>query len=318
MSQTPHDAFFKSIFSQPLQAAEVLQQALPPEVVRLLDFSTLTPEPGSFIDEALRGQCTDLLFSARFAGWPTLLYLLFEHMSTQEVFMPLRMSGYMNEIWKALVLAERPRHLPVIVPVVLHHSELGWRSRTSFQAMFDPELPAPLRTFVPHFHLALEDLSTRSDEELLAQAVSAITKMALSALKHARTAEDLLRFVPGWAQLVHDMLREPNGADAVARVFRYLSLVRGAGEVPILRRIAEGARDEAAMQTIAEMFEEQGLQKGVLIGERQVLIRLLSRRFGSLPARLLERIHRADAEALERWTERLLEADSLDDVFAAG
>jgi hypothetical protein len=238
VSQTPHDAFFKSIFSQPLQAAEVLQQALPPEVVRLLDFSTLTPEPGSFIDEALRGQCTDLLFSARFAGRPTLLYLLFEHMSTQEVFMPLRMSGYMNEIWKGLVIADRPRHLPVIVPVVLHHSELGWRTRTSFQAMFDPELPAPLRAYVPHFHLGLEDLSTRSDEELLARAMSAVSKLALSALKHARTAEDLLRFVPSWARLVHDVLCEPNGADALARVFRYLCLVRGAlgGDPPADRR----------------------------------------------------------------------------------
>jgi hypothetical protein len=67
------------------------------------------------------------------------------------------------------------------------------------------------------------------------------------------------------------------------------------------------------MQTIAEMFEEQGFRKG----QRLMLIRQLSRRFGLLPARLLDQVNGADAEAIEGWADRVLEAGSLEEVFAA-
>jgi predicted transposase YdaD len=68
MSTTPHDALFKTIFSQPEHAAGELRLALPPSLVAHIDFATLTLRPGSFVDEALRERSTDLLFSVQLAG----------------------------------------------------------------------------------------------------------------------------------------------------------------------------------------------------------------------------------------------------------
>jgi hypothetical protein len=51
-------------------------------------------------------------------------------------------------------------------------------------------------------------------------------------------------------------------------------------------------------------------------GQREVLLRLLTERFGSLPAGITQRVGRASRSELERWVGRILEAASLDDVFA--
>src|SRR5689334_4920191 len=65
MTQTPHDALFKAVFSRPERAAEELRHVLGPALARAIDLATLRLEPGSVVDELLRERHTDLLFSAR-------------------------------------------------------------------------------------------------------------------------------------------------------------------------------------------------------------------------------------------------------------
>ena len=47
-------------------------------------------------------------------------------------------------------------------------------------------------------------------------------------------------------------------------------------------------------------------------------MRLLTRRFGELPAALCEQIAVADLNTLERWSDLVLDARSLADVFGSG
>lgn len=309
MPTTPHDALFRGIFSQPLQAAELLRHAFPPGITSLLDFTTIKQEPGSFVDEAMAQHHTDLLFTVRFAGRDIRIYVLFEHQSTVEPRMPLRLLEYMMRIWR---LTPRGRPIPVVLPVVLHHSDTGWVAATDFEALFGPDIPTELREFVPRFRFMLDDLSRDSDDLLMHRALSATARLALSALKHARSADDLARFVPDWTQLVREVLREPQGVRALQLVFRYLSHVRGPREAPTLDQIAAPAIEEANMQTIAEFYEEKFTQKG----EQKLLLNLLRHRFGELPATTLEKIEAADGSLLERWAVRILGANTLDEVFA--
>ncbi|HMY14722.1 MAG TPA: hypothetical protein PKA58_00265 [Polyangium sp.] len=53
----------------------------------------------------------------------------------------------------------------------------------------------------------------------------------------------------------------------------------------------------------------QGVRKTVL------LLRQLRLQFGPLPTGVLERIEAADGSSIERWSERLLTAQRLSDVF---
>ena len=51
-------------------------------------------------------------------------------------------------------------------------------------------------------------------------------------------------------------------------------------------------------------------------GQARVLTRLLVQRFGDVPLEAVERIEHASGDTLKRWAERVLTAQSLDDVFA--
>jgi hypothetical protein len=59
----------------------------------------------------------------------------------------------------------------------------------------------------------------------------------------------------------------------------------------------------------------EGRLEGRLEGEATLLLRLLERRFGALPAGVRERVAAADAAALETWGLRVLDAGSIDDVL---
>ena len=61
---------------------------------------------------------------------------------------------------------------------------------------------------------------------------------------------------------------------------------------------------------------EKGLKKGRKEGEITLLLRLLENRFGPLDEHIRPRLEAADTEQLLRWGERVLSADSLDEVFS--
>jgi hypothetical protein len=62
---------------------------------------------------------------------------------------------------------------------------------------------------------------------------------------------------------------------------------------------------------------QQGLQQGQKQGEAAVLLRLLARKFGPAAAETHRaRIEAADAETLLAWSERILDADAPEDIFA--
>ena len=64
VTNAPHDALFKTIFGQPEHAAAELQHILPGHIAARIDWSSLTPQPGTYVDEELADQHSDLLFSA--------------------------------------------------------------------------------------------------------------------------------------------------------------------------------------------------------------------------------------------------------------
>jgi hypothetical protein len=63
-----------------------------------------------------------------------------------------------------------------------------------------------------------------------------------------------------------------------------------------------------------ETWTDQWKHEGLKEGEARVLLRQLAIRFGTLPPEIRQKIESADAETLLQWSERIFEAESLDDV----
>ena len=79
----PHDAFFKSLFSDTAELINLLRDLLHTEVVRQLDLNALQPLPTEVVRESLNLGLSDLRFSVPWrAGGHLALRLLLEHQST--------------------------------------------------------------------------------------------------------------------------------------------------------------------------------------------------------------------------------------------
>ena len=142
---TPHDALFKRVFSQPRHAASELRYLLPPAVVAQIDWQTLALVSGSVVDPQHRDRHADLLYTVKVAGQRAFLYMLFEHKSRPDTLTPFQLLVYEVRIWERF-LAQNPRSkkLPMIVPIVVHHSDRGWTCGTDLAELIDVP-PGPAR-----------------------------------------------------------------------------------------------------------------------------------------------------------------------------
>jgi flagellar biosynthesis/type III secretory pathway protein FliH len=61
---------------------------------------------------------------------------------------------------------------------------------------------------------------------------------------------------------------------------------------------------------------QQGMQQGMQQGEATIMLRLMARKYGvDVTAAYREQIEKADPETLLEWSERLLFADKIEDIF---
>ena len=80
--------------------------------------------------------------------------------------------------------------------------------------------------------------------------------------------------------------------------------------IPVIERHKAEGRAEGLAEGM-----EQGIEQGRVDGERAVLERLLRRRFGPLSPEFAARMGEASAADIETWAEKVLDADTPEDVF---
>jgi hypothetical protein len=317
----PHDWLFKEIFSVPEHAASHLRSVLPAELVARLDWSTLSLESSRLQISGLDAKEADVLLSAQLAGKPVLLYVVFEHQSSDDPEMPLRMLRYVVGVWSEYVkLHPATRTLPPVIPCVLYHGPAPWKSPTDVASMVDVDdaTRALLGPLIPSMHFLLDDLSARDPEQLTARESSAAVRLVLHALQRFATTHDPV----GEMLRLHDLNREllvaDSGPHALSAVLWYLLTVNDPDRHALERvleptlgppatealmtaaqRIAKEAT-EALMTTAQRMAKEaaeQGREEGreeVRQGQARSLIKLLSIRFKEpVPTPALSRIHGA-------------------------
>jgi hypothetical protein len=314
-----HDALFKSTFSDTHHAEGALQSALPTALTGRIDWSTLELEPGSFVDEDLKDRHTDLLFSASLAGRRALLYLLYEHQSKPHPLMPFRLLAYLVRIWEGW-LKKNPtaKRLPAIVPVVLHHGDGGWNAARALEELYDldAEALAAAGEHIVRLRFPLDDLDAESDEALRARAMSALGRLVLYCLRHTRDPAELIRGLSAWVDLVREVRAAPNGAAALATVWRYILLIDEQPPEIVLQQLAAATRDgnrQEDLMTAGEVL----MQRGELRGQRRMLLKQLTARFGPVPAWAAARIDGAGEAELDAWANRVLTAASLEESLGS-
>ncbi len=318
MTQRPHDALFKDTFSDLASARGELTSVLPPDVVALADWDTLRLEPGSFVDPALRETMSDLRFSVSIRERETRIYLLFEHQSSADPLMPFRALAYGVRAWDAWLREhDTARRLPPVLPVVVAQVEGGWTAPTQLLDVIDFADDAERRAlapWVPNCRLLLDDLSRLTDDALDHRPMPDRAKLTLAALRDVRGTDDIVGVIRRWARWIRAVSRSPDGQAALATLLRYTLLV---GQRARAREIVKVVQEIDAKAGVTAMTIAEDLRReGRVEGRAEMLMKLLRLRFGAVPAAAAARIARADIGTLDRWAERVLTANALDDVLA--
>lgn len=107
--------------------------------------------------------------------------------------------------------------------------------------------------------------------------------------------------------------------DKVSKYLDFIDIYTGLDEEERKIYITKYPEEASFMNTFAERFRQegmqQGMQEGMQQGEALLLLRLLFRKFGAIPEDKKRMIEAADSERLLQWSERVLTAESLEDVL---
>ncbi|WXB17463.1 Rpn family recombination-promoting nuclease/putative transposase [Pendulispora albinea] len=294
----------------------MLRSVVPREVADQIQWESLERVSVAFIDEEFSKLYADLLFAAKLRGHEAFLWLLFEHQSSSDPWMAFRVLEYAVRVWKDWLRAhEKATRLPAIVPVVLHHSERGWTASTSFSELLDLDegTKKALGPYLIDFRFLLDDLTRHTDDEIQARALTELAEMVALAFKHLPYDEEPVRTLEKVAPLMVRLMNEHDGLAALSAFFRYTMQVSDVESGTLRTFVATnvGKKAEEIVMSTAEKLIQQGQREG-----RVALLRkLFIARFGAFPAEVAERARHVSPEELDHWAERLLMAQSIDEVF---
>ncbi len=317
----PHDALFRLLLEDPQRAHILLREQLPPAIAARLSEAPPKLLDGHFVDERLRNTQSDRLYELRLRdGGAALLYVLLEHKSAPDPRTPLQLLGYMVRIWErhAGTDGRKLRRLPPIFPLVVYHGAAPWRVPTSVLDCLAAD--AGLKAELQGFGYRVRDLGHIPYEQLSAdpavRGLLGVLRYAFARGLDAATLARLLRDIPDDGVLLRPVLLY------IVRQFEIDERVFWAALAD-----SRPARQEELKMTLAQEWIRQGKaqgreegraagrQEGLQQGEATVLLRLLSLKFGPLSAADRARVEQADAETLLLWSERVLVAERLAQVW---
>jgi predicted transposase/invertase (TIGR01784 family) len=204
------------------------------------------------------------------------LYILLEHTSTSQPFLPYRMLKYMISIMDSYLKTAQDKEdlkLPLIYPLILYNGKTRYSHSLDLFDLFekrDKELAK--ETLLSPCHLI--DLTQVSDEEL--QKFIWFGSMAL-ALKHIHDS-DILPFLQNILKLVEELEKY----DANSYIYSIMVYIAKAGKIPHEERWMKTIQslesaDQENIMTLMNLLEklqphleqkmmEKGIEKGIAQG----------------------------------------------------
>jgi len=323
--KNPHDKVIKNILARHETAVSFLQSFLPERITRYLDLDSLSFEQTSHIPDHLREYFSDILMRMplRDLEQEAEIYVLLEHKSFLDDMIPIQLLRYMVETWSAYrEKSKRPfRKLPLLLPIVISHGEYKWRYKTKLSSIVDVPDEA-FRAYLPDFEYNLFDVNV---EDVRGYAFHSALKSLFAIWQISPKREFLDKLKDALMLLFQDL--DEKQLDRFLKILaHYLSQARPSEELSdimeVIRSLPAGGE---TMETIADMLEKRGYEKGITLGEqrgeqrgelkksKEMLLEAISERFGTIDAELIRRISSIEShESLKMLFKQTFRVDSLD------
>jgi len=322
--KSPHDNFFKQVFSKKENAIVFFKSFLPAQVTNAIDFDSLKLENASFVTKNLKSYFSDLTYSAEFLNEKGYIYLLFEHKSYKDELVSFQLLKYVIKLYDNYLKQNKgAKKLPVVIPILFYHGEKNLNIDNRFSYLFDSP-PDFLLKYIPDFEYVLVDVTKKSEEEL--KKIKAIS-LPLLFLKNIFN-KDAAKF----GKLLEELYRFYNVEKNRDDIIFYLSyIIYGARNIApeelgkileqkggdIMPSLAKKIYDEGRMEGINEGMQkgmQRGMQRGKIDALKEALIDMVEIKFTKITKNILNKIQKTEnIEQLVLIKNKLKKAKSLRD-----
>jgi hypothetical protein len=331
-----HENGLKFLLENPGNVRDLLR-LLDVKLVPRIDFAHMRVVPGRFVQRDYRHLESDLVLQAPVkAGGKqrqVLLYILIEHQSEPDRFMPLRALEYVVLIYKRQLRAWEQEHgnldhcrLQPVLPIVLYTGTRTWDNLGHLWELVDlgDELDERIPTFQPLFL----NVGQTSEQTLAQQGGPFGLLLRLVQQRRTRlpvfehTLREAVRALEGLA----DQDRE-RWLELLSYIDAMLYYEREPVEQqPLREAVYDAVQNDQNRQEVYDMGktmaehlieegEKKGHQKGLLEGKRLYVVQALRMKFGKVPASLLRRIEATvNFDLLDKWFAQAMIATKLEEI----
>lgn len=349
-----HDRFFKSVMQDVDRARRFLRWALSDKMLAAIDLSKLERQNESFLDASLKDSYADLLFKAPAsvelpegvkAEIPVYVFFLLEHKSYNDFKTTFQILRYIVRIWeqaeKEASEKKGRRLLPFVLPIIFHHGVTRFTAPVNLRDLICPV--SGLEEFLPNWQCKLVDVETFEEDEFSDDWELRILLSVFKSIFHKGIAEKATEFF----QMARPFLKDRKSKEFFKGILYYIvanarfidpedfeERVRKMSEINEYappkswwqrecekyeaRGIAIGeARGKAEGISEGEARgEARGITEGEIKGKMELLVRILTKRFGPLPDESATKISQlTDLAEINRLADIALDIPSLD-LFA--
>lgn len=310
----PQDKLFKLSMGNLRVAKEFLQAHLPVSLLKQMDLQTLKLEKESFVDEAYKANEADIVYNIKLNRKTTYIYILCEQQSIVDPNMAFRLWVYMVRLMERHIRQYTGSPLPFVYPLVVYSGKKSWNApREIFHLFGSEEALAREWLFKPY---QLIDIHRISDEVLRQRNWCGLMEFALKYRRVGDFAGFLETILP-WIRRLEDC-HEAEGHFIGKIVLQYVLDDINANDINLfLQKINHHMTGDlrGEIMTLAQQFKKQGIQQGIRQGGAALILHQIQRRFGTLSPMYARRIADADTQTLLVWSEKILDAEHLEDVF---
>jgi len=314
-----HDHSYKQLFSHAELVRDLLTGFVQEAWIDDLDLSTLEKTNGSYVSDDLREREDDTIWRVRCRDEWIYVYILIEFQSTVDRFMAVRLMTYIGLLYQDLIRTDAlldNGKLPPVLPLVLYNGKQRWSSTTSVQDLIQ-QVPGGLSKYRPTLTYLLLDESRHDMQGVSADnLVAAIFRLEQS--DHPADVQALVQALIQWLKAPEQTSLRRAFAVWIRRVLLPVRLPgQTLPEISDLTEVDTMLAERVKEWTYEWKQEgiEQGREEGMQKGEAGILLRLMRMKFGDLDTETLVRIESADADQLLIWSEHILSAKTVEEIF---
>ncbi|MEO6596957.1 MAG: Rpn family recombination-promoting nuclease/putative transposase [Planctomycetota bacterium] len=277
---------------------------------------------------ALRLGVTDLVYEIHVRDTNLRVFVLIEHRSFRDRGLHDRLVRYSVH----LAHGTRRRRSSAVTPVlavVLYHGpgslQLGPRLPKALTKL-DANAAALIESLQPRLQCLTDQLHGSTEAELMTRNLTPLgllTHLSLRCLPHCDPAETLAA-LDRWGPILRAVdtdVGPPIGREAIAKLGWYILHVTKTPVEDVHMALEKNLqRTENTFMSTAEKLRReglaQGLTQGLTQGRTDTLLRQLNRRFGPVALGVETRLRSATSAELDRWTDRILDCETLEALFA--